>query len=365
MKKVISLCLSLMLIFTYTTTALGDLTSSANVTITRLYGSNRYATAVAIANALSIQANNGGKFPNIVLASGNNYPDALSGAPLAKLLKAPILLLDTTPGASATTLGYVKTHLAANGGLYILGGTGLFPAGYLQAIAAAINIAPGQIHQIGGSDREATSLMIGQLVVQLGGNPGHFADIVSANNYYDALTVASRDASGTPSPIILVSPTGITAAQKTFLDSITYLEAVGDITKQIGTSYPRALQNIVISGADEYTTNSQYNAQITGSPTIYIATGQDYPDALAGAVLAGNLSLMCPIYLVQSTSLPAVTASYLSQLAYYDHNAGSPVVTQSQQVVYPNIVVLGGTGAVSDAVVQQIKTIMQGPGAVQ
>ena len=69
----------------------------------------------------------------------------------------------------------------------------------------------------------------------------------------------------------------------------------------------------------------------TGVPVVYIAYAYDYPDALAGAAAAGTIK--GPILLVNETGpINVATATELTRL--------SPA----------KIVVLGGTGVISDAV---------------
>ncbi len=73
----------------------------------------------------------------------------------------------------------------------------------------------------------------------------------------------------------------------------------------------------------------------TTSPSIVITTGENFPDALAGAALAGKYD--CPILLTPKTSAPTEVLNEISRL-------GS---TQAY--------VLGGTGAISDTVVDQLQ----------
>ena len=368
MKKITGTILALTLVLTMTAPAFANTgipiatpnPTATTITVTRLYGQNRYETAIAIANDLIPVYNNGGQFDNIVLASGNNYPDALAGAPLAKVLKAPILLLDKTSSASTETLNYVKAHLKPGGGVYILGGSGLFPTDYLQSIETTLGIAPSQVTQIGGADREATSLMIAQKVVQLGGNTTNQVILVSANNFYDALTGAPR-AAYMDIPMLLVSPNGFSPEQKAFVDPISFPLTIGDITKQLNTFYPRAAQNYEYAGANEYETNATFDDFFSAdAPYAYVATGEDYPDALAGAVLAGaSQSTAGNIWLVQPNTLPSVTSTHLNDAAYYEHRYYAPNTTN---LIIPNLVVFGGSGAVSDSVVQQVQAIIQSTG---
>ncbi len=87
-----------------------------------------------------------------------------------------------------------------------------------------------------------------------------------------------------------------------------------------------------IAGGDRFATAAKISAAHfqPGVPVAFVATGDQFPDALAGGAAAAKAG--GPILLVQRDSVPSVTATELSRL--------KPA----------RIVVLGGTGAVSDTV---------------
>jgi hypothetical protein len=87
-----------------------------------------------------------------------------------------------------------------------------------------------------------------------------------------------------------------------------------------------------LAGPDRYSTAVAISKAsfAPGVPVAYIATGLGFADALAGAAVAGHVG--GPILLVPGTSIPAVVAAELTRL--------KPA----------RIVVLGGTGVVSDGV---------------
>ncbi len=93
-----------------------------------------------------------------------------------------------------------------------------------------------------------------------------------------------------------------------------------------------------LAGADRYATSAAVAATY-GAPqtTVYIASGGGYADALSGAPVAG--AGHAPLLLVAPTSLPA------------------PIKTQLQRLQPTDIVVLGGTAAVSDAVMTQLQAL--------
>jgi putative cell wall-binding protein len=97
-----------------------------------------------------------------------------------------------------------------------------------------------------------------------------------------------------------------------------------------------------ISGVDRYQTAARVSASrfAAGVPVAYVVTGQDFPDALAAGVAAGIEG--GPVLLTQPTSLPAATSAELDRLRPAE------------------IVVVGGTGSVSDGVVTQLRSKTSG-----
>ena len=97
------------------------------------------------------------------------------------------------------------------------------------------------------------------------------------------------------------------------------------------------------SGPDRYTTSaaiSQMEFSPLAPPVVYIANGANFPDALSGAPLAGQER--GPLLLSTATSIPSSIAAELDRL--------NP----------QRIVILGGTGSISDAVARQLGTYTSG-----
>lgn len=94
-----------------------------------------------------------------------------------------------------------------------------------------------------------------------------------------------------------------------------------------------------IQGADRYETAANIARSVfaTGSGTVYIATGELFPDGLAGAPAAADVH--APVLLTAKDSLPASTRQLLEDFAP------------------KNVIVIGGPNAVSDAVVGQIADV--------
>ena len=84
-------------------------------TVTRYAGKNRYETSEMVAKAFFPNAT------NITLAYGQNFPDGLSGAPLASALNAPLLLAESSKTSNANA--YAKESGAKRA--VVFGGTKL------------------------------------------------------------------------------------------------------------------------------------------------------------------------------------------------------------------------------------------------
>lgn len=94
--------------------------------ITRLGGVNRIATALEIADEFRGDS----RLNAVILASANNFPDALAGISLCSKYNAPILLVNlSNPNVQKY---YIANNKKKN--LYVLGSTGVFSKGLLSYI---------------------------------------------------------------------------------------------------------------------------------------------------------------------------------------------------------------------------------------
>ena len=374
MKKLFLILLSFFLLAFPSVTMADTTPNTTTVPVQRIYGQDRYQTATAIADQLAqkwgIDYSKGQQFQAVVLASGNNWPDAICGAPLAKLNNAPILLLDTTPesAGSQTTWSYIQAHVAKTGKVFILGGKGVVPQLFTDHLVS-MGFASADIEQIGGKDRDETSYLIAKEVNKLGSDGD--ALLVTDQTFYDALTV-SGFAALAGCPILLASPSGFSTQAAYQYATSTGVWPIGDIVSSAHTILPNANIYRPVNGGGEYGTNRAFvEEQGYTTSVIYLATGDDYPDALAGAVLAGadpipttasRLNLM-QLVLTAHNALPSDTSAILNEITGRDK---TPTTMGTQHLppicLNPQLVVFGGPGAISDSVVNQVVQIMSGPG---
>lgn len=113
-----------------------QLRSAGVKNITRLSGATRYETSTKIAD-FELKSGLGFTMDGVLLATGKNFPDALSAGPLAGRSHSPLLLVD--PGAS-----YVSSYLSRYKGTVrsatVVGGAAAVPERDRLAIAQVLGI---------------------------------------------------------------------------------------------------------------------------------------------------------------------------------------------------------------------------------
>ncbi len=292
--------------------------------VSRIAGHDRYETAAMLSAATFDPG-----VPVVYIATGQTFPDALAAGPAAGHDGGPILLVtkDSIPASVATELTRLNP-----GRIVVLGGTGTISTAVQTALGTYTS---GSVTRIAGSDRYQTASMLSAAVFPVDVD---IVYIVTGQNYPDALAggpAATHDGG----PILLVTTNSIpasVAAELTRLNpaDIVILGGTGTVSAGVQTSLAAYTSGTVtrIAGSDRYATAAALsNATFgTGLPVVYVATGQTFPDALAaGAAASADGS---PILLVTKTSIPA------------------SVATELTRITPGRIVVLGGTGTVSAAV---------------
>lgn len=116
---------------------LGAVQTATTKTATRLSGSNRYATAAAVAR-FSITAAEGFTPDEVYITTGLNYPDALVGGVLAGKEKHPLLLTHTDACPSGTA-AFLDENKTAIGYLWIFGSSAAVSADGLDALDRVMN----------------------------------------------------------------------------------------------------------------------------------------------------------------------------------------------------------------------------------
>lgn len=300
---------------------------------TRLAGADRYGTAAAI-SAASYPAG----VPVAYVATGADYPDALAAGPAASRAGGPVLLV-TASRIPASTVQELQRLRPAR--IVVLGGPVAVSDGVLAALIPYAG--GGGVQRLAGSDRYATAAAVSAATFPAG---VPVAYVATGTAFPDALTggVAAGREGG---PLLLVQPNqlpAVTAGELSRLrpGRIVVLGGTGAVSDGVlAALQPYAIGGGVtrLAGVDRYETAIAISRATTPGPvgTVYIATGRGFADGLAGSPPAARGGV--PLLIVNPAGL-------------------APSVAEELRRLNPSrIVVLGGPGAVPDAVVAQITAL--------
>jgi putative cell wall-binding protein len=268
---------------------------------TSLTGANRYETAIMVS-----QAGFGPGAGAVVLATGENYPDALSAAPLAAAYGGPVLLTHSTEFDEETRAEIARLQ---PGKIFIVG----LEAGLVGQVTAAfpeLAALPDGIVVLTGVDRYDTARLVAEQVqIRLGTVSG--VVFARGDAFADALSVAPL-AAAKGWPILLIPESG--AAPEATMQALSSLGVGQGLV--VGTYFDPGIPGLAltqVAGSDRYDTSAkvaEYSAaQGMSFAHVAMVTGDDFPDALAaGPFLATDGGI---VLLTQSTSVPAPISSLL------------------------------------------------------
>lgn len=300
--------------------------ASTTVTVARVGGQDRYATAVALAKDAYP-----GIAPVVFLATGANFPDALSAGPAAAKLGGPLLLTapDQLPSEVSTELQSLRPSKVE-----IVGGTAAVSAGVQTAVHQLLPSAT--VTRLAGADRYATARAVDSAVF----GTASTAYVATGANYPDALSAAAAAGSG-GHPVVLLNGAASTVDQSTVSElselGVTSVVIAGG-TAAVSSGIQTQLQTLLgpahvtrLGGVDRYDTSGLIAAGTFSSATkAYLASGSGFPDALAASAVAG--AAHAPLFTVQPGCVPMETLANI-------HALGVSQVT-----------IVGGTAALTDAV---------------
>lgn len=307
-----------------------SLADAPGIPVTRLEGANRYQTSVAISKA---DHKDPKEVKNVVIASGEDFADALSGAGLAlQLEKAPILLT-AKAGLSKEVKEEIKRLSPEK--VYILGGTSAVSETVESEITTielkekdSKSIKRIEVKRLGGADRFATNKEINDKIYELAGDQkAKGADVyVNAYNYADAVSASNiLRAEGKPSRIVLQKGTEIGKLENK-KGYIVGGEKAVEITKM-----PEDV--VRFGGKDRYETSAMVAKAFNAKSGKYVfATGEDFPDALTAA----------DVVFSQNATLVLTNRDMLNNFAK------NLVASAEQDEKMTAATIIGGTAAISE-----------------
>lgn len=319
-----------------------DCRTTSSGSLCRIYGQDRYETAIAASQDLWASADDttapaDSVAKAVVLAGGTAFADAVSGVPLAYVKHGPLLL---TPGTAlrGDVLTEIQRVLAPKGTVYLLGGEASLSKGVLDALTDA-GFTPTRL---AGADRYETSVKVAEQLAPLS-----YATLASGLSFPDALTagnaMAYEDSTDPAAPthgaVLLTKGTSVPDVVKTFLAAQADAKVLA-----AGGAAAQAAKNADLTTTAEFVGKDRYetaamiadafygaDSAADGPSTAGVASGENFPDALAGGVHAAVYG--APLLLTKAASLDPSTEDFLH---YY-----GPSLSR--------VVVYGGTGSVSSS----------------
>jgi putative cell wall-binding protein len=310
--------------------------------IIRVSGETRIGTAV---NGSQTAFPDATAVDTVIVAYSGNFPDALAASTLAGVTGAPILLSDRDSLNAETATEIVRLN---PGTVYITGGVGAIS----QKVEDAIKALAGspKVTRLGGATRFETAGLVAAEAVRLGAVTDEIF-LVNGGNFPDALSVGSFAASQ-HIPVLLTTNKGLDPIASKFITT----NNVDDVVIAGGASAvwdgtEAALTKLGVGSVIRYGGATRYETAdlaitalavkygISNPTLVGVASGDNFPDALAGAASIGNRSGILLITPAKSSG------SVLATLA------------KSSKVAPPQIEVFGGPNAVSEVVFSDLKML--------
>ncbi|MDO5649737.1 MAG: cell wall-binding repeat-containing protein [Gallicola sp.] len=298
------------------------------ITSQRIEGLNRYETAIKISQATFNKAD------AAIIASGENYPDALVAGTLAAQMEYPIFLTRKSHIEEAVVKEMQRLGVK---NVYVIEGS--------NAIATILDEDLGEnfyVTRIAGKDRYETADKVNDLRFKLRKNTtakkGTLLTYVSGTDYPDALAAApflgQLDLGGMLNYMKLarkgqdVAPHFVIGGPKAVISSLPNPDQV---------DYPYRMY-----GENRYGTAvavaENYPGMLDREPAIAIlASGENYPDALASSPLVASNQAV--LLLTRKNTLPKETKDYLIKKGI------------------DKVIILGGKNAVTENVVKDLESI--------
>lgn len=267
----------------------------------RISGTNRYATAAGVAASWPEETD------TAFVVSGSQFPDALAAAARAGVHDAPLLLTrqDTIPPETESALRRLRPQRVV-----VVGGESAVSTTVLNRLK--LHASSGQVLRLAGTDRYDTAAAVSRLYPA----QPQTAYLASGQTFPDALAGAAL-AGHRQAPLLLTRPDGLDASTRAELARLAPRQvivlggrsAVSDVVVREAARVSGAPVRR-ISGTDRYETAAAVAQEYPSRTTpAYVASGQDFPDALVGAAAASHAGV--PLVLTPADRVHPGTARAL------------------------------------------------------
>lgn len=309
------------------TTAAGEQPETNEISVVRLGGANRFATAKRVAEHHTQDPE------RVYLATGEDFPDALAVGSIAGAQDAPVLLAGSAVLPEETR---AALQAASPDEVVVVGGEDAVSESVAREAALSVDAS---LRRIAGRNRYETARLLAEEATKDSSARAAALYLASGTGFADALAGGAA-AAGAGGPLVLTSG-GDRAAVLGASDSIDPAKvkvlggtsAVPDaVVEHLRTNGDVPVHRL--AGQDRFATAVAVSQdRFEDVDTVYLASGMDFPDALAGGAAAGATNT--PLLLTAPRSLPAAVAEELTRLAP------------------STLVVLGGRDALAEQVVAE------------
>ena len=245
------------------------------------------------------------------VATGADYPDALTAGAAAGFEGGPVLLVapDALPSVVATELNRLQP-----GRIVVVGGEGAVSGSVETSLGA---FTTGPVTRLGGIDRYATAAAVSSAAFDPGVDVVYIA---TGENFPDALPAAAA-AGQLGGPLLLTrtdSLPSFTAAELRRLQPqrIVIAGESDVVSVEVETALAGFTAGAVErdAGSDRFATAAAISAGVAplGADTVYVATGANFPDGVAATAAAIGAS--APLLLVWTDFVPSATRTELVRL---------------------------------------------------
>ncbi|ARC84441.1 cell wall binding repeat 2 family protein [Clostridium argentinense CDC 2741] len=343
--------------------------SSYGYNMKRLEGSDRFETAIAVSNEFKrLSDKNNEKVENVVLANAFDYPDSIASAPLSKIYNAPLLLTEKDKLNSKTEVQLKKLKIKK---VFIVGGVGVVS----QNVENKLKSMGITVERLAGENRYQTSLKIANKVLdyRLANAPTNSLGykyrsifLVDGYRYTDALTLAGMSGRNDTPIVLLPSNEDLKPSDVKGLNELISKATEGENDKEIpieklkiywflpyfNDNFFENVPNCSMQGStkNKYMANltlNWANQAILNSNNVMIATGENFPDALAGGALAAKLNI------------PIVFTGDTFKETYKDLGNAKEIIKKETELYRDtkNVYPVGGKAIVKDGAEKKLKGV--------
>ncbi|MDO5017927.1 MAG: cell wall-binding repeat-containing protein [Lagierella massiliensis] len=285
-KKILALVLAICFLIPGGTSFASE---KKDIEVERIYGSNRYETSLNV----SKKHNHSSTYSFVVVASGQDYPDALVASTLVNQENMP-LILTKTDSISNETISEIARLKPKK--VYIVGGDSSVSVAVEKELAKLFTV-----QRVKGSNRYETAKKVNELRYKLFGQEVDEDKIInyvtSGKNFPDALSagplagmdrnyhtfcnlILAESTEGIKNPVIIGGNSSVKGPGKRISGSSRYLTSL-EVAKEYKEKY-KYLNSVVIASGEDFpdALSASTIAAYTNSPILLVPKDKDIDPAL-------------------------------------------------------------------------------------